>query len=80
MIGWKGSKRRLLSRIKLIQENILFSVRDIKYLKRVLKKEYRNKVVDYDKVLFDFPGKTRQQIIEVVDKLRAPKRSKRSTK
>ena len=55
-------------------------MRDIKYLKRVLKKEYRNKVVDYDKVLFDFPGKTRQQLIEVIDKLRASKRSKRSTK
>ena len=48
-----------------------FSVRDMKLLKRILKREYKCKDINYDKVLFDFPGKSRAQLIEVCSQIRA---------
>lgn len=66
--GWKTIVRNLVSRIKNLQEKE-FSVREIKLMKSIIKKEYRYKNVNYDKLIYHFPGKSMEDVVEFCDKI-----------
>lgn len=54
----------MLNRIRSILRSSKFSVRDIKYLKRILKKKPVNTEVNFDELAYEFPGKTIEQLKE----------------
>lgn len=79
MVNWKGTRTRLIQRIRNIIYSAKFSVRDIKKLKRIVKKEYKGSAIDYDRLVYEFPGKSKAQLIKECKKIRKPqKRSRRS--
>jgi hypothetical protein len=66
--GWKTIVKNLIIRIKsLINRD--FSIREMKNLKRIIKKEYKYKKLDFEKIIYDFPGKTMQRLQEVCDEI-----------
>ena len=79
MANWKGTRTRLIQRIRNIICKAKFSVRDMKKLKRIVKKEYKDKGIDYDRLIYEFPGKSKVQLIKECKKIRKPqKRSSRA--
>ena len=51
----------------------------MKKLKRIVKKEYKDKGIDYDRLIYEFPGKSKVQLIKECKKIRKPqKRSSRA--
>ncbi|CAI2382062.1 unnamed protein product [Moneuplotes crassus] len=54
--GWKSSPSKLLTRIKSLCTPE-FSFREMTLLKKILK-TYKYQNIDYDKVIYEFPGKT----------------------
>lgn len=66
--GWKTIVKNLIIRIKsLINRD--FSIREMKNLKRIIKKDYKYKKLDFEKIIYDFPGKTMQRLQEVCDEI-----------
>ena len=54
---WKGTCKDLHRRIfKLLTSP--FSVREIKILKKMIKKQSKNKTIKYDKIAYHLPGKS----------------------
>lgn len=68
-IGWKGTVKRLIRRIKAIQTRTDFSVRERKRLKKIIKKAYIGKSIDYEAVLYEFPGKNLEILKEECEKI-----------
>lgn len=64
--GWKAIARNLLYRIENLQGRD-FSVREVKHIKNIVKREYKYKDIDYEKVIYHFPGKSLARVIEVCD-------------
>lgn len=60
--GFKGKKVRLLQRIQKIGKETKFSVRDRKLLRKFINKQYEEGKVDFESVLYYFPGKTVQML------------------
>lgn len=55
--GWRSSPAKLLLRIKALKtEN--FSFREVKALKKILKNKYEYENINFEKVIYEFPGKT----------------------
>lgn len=50
--------KRLIRRIKNVGKPRELSVREFKRLKRVIKTDYLGREIDYDALLYEFPGKT----------------------
>ena len=69
MISWKGTLKRLVRRIKNVRNRTAFSVRERKLLKRIIKQQYVGKALDYDRILYDFPGKSRENLIKECEKI-----------
>ena len=69
MINWKGSRVRLFNRISAVCKLSNFSVREMKLLKRIVKKEFSGIPIDYERVLYEFPGKTMRQIKQECNKI-----------
>lgn len=65
---WKSLKKFLLLRIQSLSKRD-FSVRETKALKKILKKEYQYKDLDYSKIIEEFPGKTVRRLEEVCDEI-----------
>lgn len=74
--GWKTIVRNLVSRIRNLQEKD-FSVREVKLMKQIIKKDYKYKNVDYDKIIYHFPGKSLARVTEVGDNIVQGKLKKR---
>ena len=73
--GWKSLMKNLVQRIQALYKKD-FSVREIKLLKQILKKEFNYQNLDYEKILFHFPGKRIQRLKEVCDQIIDCRRSK----
>ena len=48
----------LLKRIRKIGNNKKFSVRDTKYLRKLINKQIKKGYTDFEEILEEFPGKT----------------------
>ena len=57
-LEWKRSKMVLLKRIRKISNNREFSVRETKLLRKLINKQKKDGYIDFQEVLFYFPGKT----------------------
>lgn len=66
--GWKSLKKYLVLRIQSLSKRD-FSVRETKALKRILKRDYEYKDLDYGKIIYEFPGKSVQRLKEVCDEI-----------
>lgn len=78
MIKWKGTKLRLVERIRAVSQLTKFSVREMKKLRRIIKKEYKGKDIDYEKLVYEFPGKSLTQLKKECNAIQKPqKRSRR---
>ena len=60
---WRGTLVELKARIKKIKSSIKFTHRDLRVLKRLLKKEQEG-IITMEQVLDQFPGKTLKQIAD----------------
>lgn len=67
--GWKASPSKLLARIKTLW-NSKFSFRETKALKKILKEEYNYENINFDKVIYEFPGKRMAELVETCEKLK----------
>ncbi|CAI2382750.1 unnamed protein product [Moneuplotes crassus] len=67
--GWKACHTKLLARIRSLCVSE-FSFREIKKLKKILRKDYNFGEIDYDKVIYEFPGKTKGTLIELCGRLK----------
>ena len=63
-LNWKRSKMVLIRRIRRIANNDKFSVRDTKYLRKLINKQIKKGYTDFEEVLYEFPGKT----VEMLEK------------
>ena len=68
-IGWKGTLKRLIRRIKAVFSRTTFSVRERKRLKKIIKKDYIGRSIDYEEVLQEFPGKNLEILREECEKI-----------
>lgn len=58
-VGWIGPIPSLINRIRLLhQRNTSMSVRDCKFLRKIIRREYAEKPIDYEKLSKSFPGKS----------------------
>lgn len=57
-LGWRGRIKILVKRIQTLCKRQYFSVRDQKLLRKLLSKHYSDCEINYDKLLYHFPGKT----------------------
>lgn len=62
--NWKGLNKQLLTRIQNLSSRD-FSARELKQLKSTLKKQYKYKNLDYDELIYNFPGKSMHRLQEV---------------
>ncbi|CAI2387145.1 unnamed protein product [Moneuplotes crassus] len=63
---WRTLPRDLVKRIKKRMSDY-FSHREIKLMKRIIKHQYKYQNLDYEKILYEFPGKTLARVTEVAD-------------
>ena len=61
---WNSSNKLLLNRIKKIMNENEFSVREMHYLKRIIRKEFKFANLDYNSIAQRFPGKSMALIID----------------
>mmetsp|Transcript_17988 Transcript_17988/g.17714 ORF Transcript_17988/g.17714 Transcript_17988/m.17714 type:complete len:104 (-) Transcript_17988:67-378(-) len=66
--GWKSLKKYLVLRIQSLCKRD-FSVRETKNLKRIIKKDYNYKNLNYRKIIFEFPGKSVARLQEVCQEI-----------
>lgn len=74
--GWKTIVRNLVTRIRNLQEKD-FSVREVKLMKQIIKKDYKYMNVNYDDIIYHFPGKSLARVIEVGENIVKGKLKKR---
>ena len=60
---WKGDNWTLVNRVRGLVSLSKFSIREFKALRKILRKDYKDKEVDYDKLIFEFPGKSMQALV-----------------
>lgn len=75
-LGWKSVLSAFANRIKSLAQSDKFSVRDIKLLKKILFNEYRNKAIDYQRLIIEFPGKSIDQVQSLVAEIESKKLDK----
>ena len=68
-VQWRGPILLLLKRIKKILNNSRFSVRQIIQLKRIMKRQYKYKDLDYHAFSLKFPGKSVESIIDMCNQI-----------
>jgi hypothetical protein len=65
-VNWKGTSVALVERIfRLNQNEKYLSCRDFKQLRKLFYQQLRNQIVDWDYLLFQFPGRNMDFIKEV---------------
>ena len=67
--GWKGLRKHLVKRIQHLCKREM-SVREIKLFKKLVKRDYKNKKVNFDKLLYHFPGKTQKMLEDIYSELK----------
>ncbi|CAI2359805.1 unnamed protein product [Moneuplotes crassus] len=67
--GWKACHAKLLTRIKSLYSSE-FSFREIKKLKKILRNTYNFGEIDYEKLIYEFPGKTMTVLTEICIRLK----------
>jgi hypothetical protein len=72
---WKSLIKNLLFRIKNLCGRE-FSVRELKMLKKLLKKKYKYEKIDYNDLIYEFPGKSVNQLMEVTKRIIREKNNK----
>ncbi|CAI2384800.1 unnamed protein product [Moneuplotes crassus] len=78
-LHWKSLHKDLLKRIQT-KMSTHFSHRDIKLMKKIIKEDYAYNDLDYERIFYDFPGKTMERVTEVANKILRSKRRKRLSK
>ena len=75
ILGWKSSFKDLVRRIqsKISHD---FSKREIKYLKKIMNDVYNYENIDYEEVLYQFPGKTLERVKEASDMICEARRNR----
>ena len=66
-LNWKSSPKHLVYRVQK-QMSYDFSIREVKLLKKQLKRSHYNSI-DYDTLIYDYPGKTMKRLKQVCEKL-----------
>ena len=61
---WRGQIRHLVIRIQSLFKRSKFSVREFKLMRRILRTQYKDREIDYDKLLENFPGKTKEYLVK----------------
>lgn len=59
--GWRETSKLLLQRIQNLSKRG-YSAREMKLLKLILKRDYNDTNVDYDAILYHFPGKAKEDL------------------
>jgi hypothetical protein len=57
-VGWTGPIRNLIKRIQTLCKPSLLSVRELRLLKKKIKKKYSQCDIDFEDLVNEFPGKT----------------------
>ena len=65
VLRWKGQLKCLVHRIQKLAQPQGFSVRDKKLLRKQLRTQYSNKPVNYDELIYHFPGKSIEDLKEL---------------
>jgi hypothetical protein len=73
-VNWIGPIRNLARRIKSLSSQKRLSVRENKLLKRIVRRDYKDTDINYDKLLDEFPGRSQRFLEPIVKKIK--KRSK----
>ena len=58
IVNWKGHKPDLLKRIRRVGTKSTFSAREIKLLRKLINQQKREGYVDFNSILYFFPGKS----------------------
>ncbi|CAI2368624.1 unnamed protein product [Moneuplotes crassus] len=74
-VGWNAAPKKLLARIKYCCSTD-FSCREIKLLKKILKKEHFHDQIDLEKIIYHFPGKTMTSLKKVIETLTECRKNK----
>lgn len=61
-IDWKGTKNELLKRVRKLGKSAGFSARDTKFLKKLINQQRKKGYLDFEEVLYYFPGKSVEQV------------------
>lgn len=67
--SWARPIKELIRRIESLHNNQEFSVRDLKSFKKIVKPQIKTGTIDYESLLFEFPGKTLETIKNTINKL-----------
>ena len=67
--GWKGPFCLFLRRVKNMLKQSQFSAREIILLKRILRREFKHKNLDYEAIAVRFPGKSIQSVCDAWQKI-----------
>jgi hypothetical protein len=57
-VGWKGKLSMLVKRVNKILNNGQLSIREKQDLTRMFKKQAKKCKIDWESILYEFPGKT----------------------
>lgn len=57
-MGWTGKKSKLVGRLRKIFNNVDLSIREKQALTRMYKQQMKAGMVDWEQILYEFPGKT----------------------
>lgn len=68
LIKWKNPLLDLLKRIQKIMKSTKFSVRELMNFKQIVRQRYSTTPADYDYLMLEFPGKSRDTIIKECNK------------
>ena len=71
---WRSPTLLLLKRIKRIFNDHRFSVRQIIRLRRIIRKQYKYKDLDYNTIRLRFPGKSIESITDMCNQILVQKR------
>ena len=66
---WKGLRKHLVKRIQHLCKREM-SVREIKLFKKLVKRDYKNHQVNFEKLLYHFPGKTQKMLEDIYSELK----------
>ncbi|CAI2359130.1 unnamed protein product [Moneuplotes crassus] len=66
---WKAHPGKLLTRIQSLSKHE-FSFREIKKLKQILRRKYNYKNIDYNEVIYGFPGKSMAALKKMINQIK----------
>lgn len=61
-IDWRGTRNKLLKRIRKLGRSPDFSARDIRLLKKLANQQRKKGYLDFEEMLYYFPGKSIEQV------------------